>query len=652
MKAVLDVAGSASMQVREKKVMIVGLPNTGKSHIFNNLTGQYSVVANYPNTTLELQRGYCHIGDLAYEIMDTPGFHSFHVQSKQELVVRNAFLDERPDLLIQCIDANCLKQSLRLTADLLELGIPFVICLNMVDETARKGIWVDSKVLSRRVGVPVVETVAVDHLGTEELKKVLALAKSGSTRIRYSQEIEAKIEDIQLKLPAGSPFSHKSAVLLLLNDSYWFETLSKKFGVSRVKSLRTDVENIRKTVNGRMAWLMHHQCAAWVETIASGVVRKNKLALSGFSQTFANLSRHPVAGVPILFLVMLLMYYAVVNIGGEIALWMNVSLWLPASTSLAHWLGAGFWNDFLIGEYGVLSLGLANALLTVLPILSVFYLLYSTFEDIGYLPNLCVLTKRIFDRVGLCGGAMMPLVLGFGCKTMATLSTQTLRTRRERFIAIFLIAFAIPCAAQMALNMSILGRKGFVAFGIAYSVLFTAEVVAALILNAMLKKEAKGDFIQELPPIRLPNPFAVLVKTGHRLQDFLVEALPVFLITAVILFAADRIGLLQMIRQLLKPVIVGFLHLPLAMVDVLLICLARREAAAGLLIKLVSEGHLNYVQSIVAVVLTTTFIPCLANIVAMGKEIGLRSTALMVFQINAASIVMSGLLYRFLKLFF
>ena len=640
------------MQVREKKVMIVGLPNTGKSHIFNNLTGQYSVVANCPYTTLELQRGHCRVGDLAYEIIDTPGFHCFHVQSRQELGVRVAFLDERPDLLIQCIDANCLKQSLRLTADLLELGIPFVICLNMVDETARKGIWVDSKGLSRRVGVPVVETVAVEQMGTDELKHALALAKTGNVGVRYNREIEEKIGALQSRLPAGSPFSHKSAVLLLLNDSDWFETLGKKWGISKIKSLRSDVENIRKTVNGRMAWLMNQQCAAWVETIASGIVKKNKLALRGFSQTFANLSRHPVAGVPILFLVMLLMYYAVVNIGGEIAAWMNASLWMPASASLGHLLGAGFWNDFLIGEYGVLSLGLANALLTVLPILSVFYLLYSTFEDIGYLPNLCVLTKRIFDRVGLCGGAMMPLVLGFGCKTMATLSTQTLRTRRERFIAIFLIAFAIPCAAQMALNMSILGRKGFIAFGIAYSVLFAAEVVAALILNAMLKKEAKGDFIQELPPIRLPNLRAVLVKTGHRLQDFLVEALPVFLMTAVILFAAERIGLLQMIREILKPVIVGFLNLPLAMVDVLLICLARREAAAGLLIKLVNEGHLNYVQSIVAVVLTTTFVPCLANIVAMGKEIGLRATALMVFQINVASVVMSGLLFRFLKLFF
>ena len=652
MKVSADIEVYVPMSVKALKVMIVGLPNTGKSHIFNNLTGQYSVVANYPYTTLELQRGRCDVGDRAYEFIDTPGLHCFHVQSKQELVVRNAFLEEKPDLLIQCIDANRLKQSLRLTADLLELGIPFVICLNMVDETARKGIWVDSRCLSRRVGVPVIETVAVDHLGTEDLKQALAMAKTGIPGVRYNDEVQERIKNVQSRLPDGSPFPHKSAVLLLLNDSHWFEMLGKEFGATRLGALRNEVGNIRKTVKGRMAWLINHQCSEWVETVAFQVVKRHKLALGGFSQSFAKLSRHPVAGVPIMFLIMLLMYFAVVDVAGAVAGWMNGSVWLPASTFLGHWLGAGFWNDFLIGEYGVLSLGLANALLTVLPILSVFYLLYSTFEDIGYFPNLCVLTKRIFDCVGLCGGAMMPLVLGFGCKTMATLSTQTLRTRRERLIAIFLIAFAIPCAAQMALNMSILGRNGFMAFAIAYSVLLAAEVAAALILNAMLKKEVKGDFVQELPPIRLPNLRAVLVKTGYRLKDFLVEALPVFLITAVVLFAAERIGLLQMIRQILKPVIVGFLHLPLDMVDVLLICVARREAAAGLLIKLVNEGHLNYVQSIVAVVLTTTFIPCLANIVAMGREIGVRSTALMILQINVASIAMSGLLYRLLKLFY
>ncbi|MEI7672273.1 MAG: ferrous iron transport protein B [Deltaproteobacteria bacterium] len=632
--------------------MIVGLPNTGKSHIFNNLTGQYSVVANYPYTTLELKRGFCGVGDFAYEIIDTPGLHCFHVQSKQELVVRDAFLEEKPDLLIQCIDANRLKQSLRLTADLLELGIPFVICLNMVDETARKGIWVDSRCLSRRVGVPVIETVAVNHLGTEDLKQALAQAKTGIPGVRYNEEIQERIKNVQSRLPAGSPFPHKSAVLLLLNDSHWFEMLGKEFGTARLGALRSEVENVRKKVKGRMAWLMNHQCSEWVEAVASQVVKKHKLVLGGVSQNFAKLSRHPVAGVPIMFLIMLLMYYAVVNVAGALASWMNSAIWVPASAFLGHLLGAGFWNDFLIGEYGVLSLGLANALLTVLPILSVFYLLYSTFEDIGYLPNLCVLTKRIFDRVGLCGGAMMPLVLGFGCKTMATLSTQTLRTRRERLIAIFLIAFAIPCAAQMALNMSILGRSGFSAFAIAYGVLLAAEVVAALILNAMMKKEMKGDFVQELPPIRLPNLRAVLVKTGYRLKDFLVEALPVFLITAVALFVADRIGLLQVIRLILSPIIVNFLNLPMEMVDALLICIARREAAAGFLIKLVNEGQLNYIQSIVAVVLTTTFIPCLANIVAMGKEIGLRSAALMIFQINIASIAMSGLLYRVLKVFF
>ena len=159
-----------------KKIAIVGLPNTGKSQVFNNLTGEYTLVANYPLTTVEIKKTNCRINGQAYEVIDTPGLHCLYIHSEEELIVRNMIFEETPDIIIQCIDANQLKQSLTLTADLLELGIPMVISLNAIDETAKKGVWIDSSGLSQALGVPVIESIAVNGLGTKALKGALGKA--------------------------------------------------------------------------------------------------------------------------------------------------------------------------------------------------------------------------------------------------------------------------------------------------------------------------------------------------------------------------------------------------------------------------------------------------------------------------------------------
>jgi ferrous iron transport protein B len=291
-----------------------------------------------------------------------------------------------------------------------------------------------------------------------------------------------------------------------------------------------------------------------------------------------------------------------------------------------------------------LSLGLANAFLTIMPILTVFFLAFNILEDVGYIPNLCVLTKRVFDKLGLSGSAIMPLVLGFGCKTMATLTTRSLRSKKERYIAIYLIAFSIPCAAQMALNMSILGRMGFKAFAITFSVLTFVEIAAGLVLNKIMKEEERSDFIQELPPMRLPNPRAVIRKTAYRLWHFVKEAVPVFIYAAVILFALDKSGILDAAKHALRPVMNNFLGLPVQMVDALILCMARHEAAAGLIMKLVKSGQLNYIQCIVAVTITTMFVPCFANIMAMVKELGAKRAIVMALVINASSFLVAGVL--------
>ena len=635
---------SAGGPATVKKIAIVGLPNTGKSQVFNNLTGKYALVANYPLTTIEMKRTTCRIDGKSYEVIDTPGLHCLYIHSEEELIVRDMIFSEKPDIIIQCIDANRLKQSLTLTADLIELGIPMVISLNSIDETAKRGIWIDSDAMSRTLGIPVIESIAVNGLGTKDLKVAINKARRSKCILRYGEIIDDGISAIESLLPTDVSFKRKTAILLMLNDPFIADYLTKEHGEEKVAQLTEQVKAVKWQFNGHFGRALNNKRSRWADELTENTTRKQKITPGQFSEAFGRLSRHPVFGIPILLMVLFIMYMLVVNVANVITGWMDQTLWLPVQSKIDTFVTIGWLNDFLIGNYGVLSLGLANAFLTILPILTVFFIAFNILEDIGYIPNLCVLTKRIFDKLGLGGSAIMSIVLAFGCKTMATLTTKRIRSKKRKFIAVYLIAFAIPCAAQMALNMSILGRIGLRAFIIVFSVLASVWISVGLILNNVIKDDDKSSFLQELPAIRLPNLKAIIVKTYYRLFWFIKEAVPVFIIAAVVLFVIDKVGLLEATKNLLKPVVNGLLGLPLQMVDALILSMARHEAAAGLIIKLIKAGQLNYIQCITAVTITTLFVPCFANITAMVKEIGIKRAVASVIIINCTAVFVAGIL--------
>jgi ferrous iron transport protein B len=635
-----------------KKIAIVGLPNTGKSQVFNNLTGEYALVANYPLTTVEMKKTTCQINGQSYEVIDTPGLHCLYIHSEEELMVRDLIFKDSPDIIIQCIDANRLKQSLTLTADLIELGIPMVISLNSVDETAKKGLWIDSAGLSRSLGVPVIESIAVNGLGTKELKAAISKARRSKYNLQYGAIIDDGISAIESSLPYDVSFKRKTAILLMLNDPFLMDHLTGRYSREKIAKLTEQVKVVKQQFNGHFGRALNNKRSRWADELTENTTRKQRIIPGRFSEAFGRLSRHPVFGIPILLMVLSVMYLLVVNVANVIAGWMDQRLWVPVESKIDALVTIGWLNEFLIGDYGVLSLGLANAFLTILPILTVFFIAFNILEDIGYIPNLCVLTKRVFDKVGLSGSAIMSIILAFGCKTMATLTTRSIRSKKRKFIAVYLIAFAIPCAAQMALNMSILGRIGLRAFLIVFSVLASVWITVGLILNNVIKDDDKSGFLQELPAIRLPNLKAIIVKTYYRLLWFIKEAVPIFIIAAVALFVIDKVGLLDATKNLLKPVVNGMLGLPLQMVDALILSMARHEAAAGLIIKLIKTGQLNYIQCIIAVTITTLFVPCFANITAMVKEIGIKRAVASVIIINCTAVFVAGILNWVLVMLF
>jgi len=627
-----------------RKIAILGLPNTGKSQIFNNLTGEYTLVANYPLTTVEMKRGSCVIGGESYEVIDTPGLHCLYIHSEEELIVREMIFSEKPDIIIQCIDANQLMQSLTLTADLLEIGIAMVISLNSIDETAKRGVRIDSEGLSSLLGVEVVESAAINGSGTKELKSAIGGAHIGRGGVEYEEIIERGIRAIESELCEEVSFKRKVAILLLLEDPFISDYLRDVCGQEKVIRLKRRVNEVKRGFRGNMGQAVNKRRSQWAEDLSEKTIRRQTIKLGEFSESFGRLSRHPIFGLPILVFFLFTMFFLVVYAAGFIDSVLGGLIVEPTVEFVRGHLPAGFWSDFLVGHYGLLTMGLFNAIVTVLPILSVFFVMYGFLEDIGYIPNLCVLVSRIFKRIGLTGKAIMPLVLAFGCKTMATLVTKGIRSRKEKFITIYLIAFAIPCSAQLAIDMGILGKAGFVAFLIAYGTLGVVEICAGFLLNKVIREDAKSDFIQELPAIRVPSIRAILVKTYYRLYWFLKEAVPIFIIAALGLFFVDRMGLLDLTKCVLEPVVVGWLGLPIDIVDALILSLARHEAAAALLLNMADSGALNFVQIIVAVVITTMFVPCFANIVAMCKELGVKTGIAMAVAINISSFILAGIL--------
>jgi len=640
------------MTGKRKKIVIVGLPNTGKSHLFNNLTGKYTLVGNYPFTTVEINRSTCKIGREEYDVIDTPGLHCLYIHSEEELIVRDLLIAERPDVLIQCIDANHLKQSLSLTADLLELDIPMMIVLNAIEETTRKGFKINVKKLSSLLGVEVVESVTVDDINLNKIKTAVLEARCGNKGIDYGRGMERAIDEVEDKLPKAAEYRRKLSVLLLLKDPYLMDYIRKRYNNDFDKALSLAISRITQHYKGSLSKFINRKKGDWVNSIAGQVVvaSKNKMGRE-FREAFGRLSRHPVVGIFILVFFLVITFLLVVNVAGAIEGWMSGYFIDPSVEWVSRHVPDPFWNDFLVGSYGILTIGVFNAIGTILPILTIFFLMFGFMEDIGYIPNLCVLTKRIFEKLGLTGKAIMPIVLGFGCKTMATLVTRGLVSRKEKFIAVFLIAFAIPCSAQLAIDMGILGRMGLMAFFIAYGVLALVELIAGVVLNKILKDEQRTDFIQQLPQIRVPNPKAIIKKTYYRIRHFSKEAIPIFILAACALFIFERTGILDISKNIMRPLVVNWLGLPIDILDVLILSIARHEAAAGLLLNMVDKGALTYVQSIVAVVITTMFVPCFANVGAIFKEMGVKTGIIIVGSINILSFIVAGILNWVLVLF-
>ena len=543
------------------KILLMGNPNVGKSAIFSRLTGAKVIISNYPGTTVEFTQGYMKIGQERPMVIDVPGTYTLEPTCKAEEVAVQVL--KEGDVVINIVDATNLERNLNLTLQLLEKDIPVIVALNMWDDTKHRGIHIDAKKLEEYLGVPIVPTCGLSGEGIKELIDRLS---------------EAKV----VKTPLSS------------DNQRW-----EKIG--RI------VEGVQKLTH------RHHTLLERLE----------------------DLSIKPLTGLPIalgiLYCAFLVVRFIGENLIGYIFEPLFGKLWLPLMMKLSAFLGEGnFLQYILIGHliegridfgqsFGLLTTGLFVPMAMVLPYIFSFYLILGLLEDFGYLPRLAVLVDNFMHHLGLHGYAIIPFILGLGCKVPGVLATRLLEGRREKFIAATLMATTVPCMAQIAMIVGVVGQRGGQYVAVVFFTLFAILVIKGLILNRVLKG-ASPEMLIEIPPYRMPQAMAVIKKLWMRLSSFLREALPLVLLGVFFVNVLYTLKIIDFFANIFAPVLTGLWGLPKEAIFALAVGFLRKDVAVGML------GPLNLTtkQLIIGATILAVYFPCIATFVVLIRELGIK----------------------------
>lgn len=618
-----------------RKVLLIGNPNVGKSALFGLLTGTYVTVSNYPGTTVELTYGNAVLNKARTLVIDTPGVNSLVPMSEDEKVTRDMLLSDRSDVVVQVADTKNLRRGLLITLQLAEMAVPFILDLNMDDEARSRGIIIDQEKLSKLLGIEVVKTVAIRRSGIDKLLKGIQHPRQSPADVRYDDAIEGGIRDIAALLPEANIARRSIALMVLSGD----ESLKDWLHANLQDHIVADIEKIRQEVqakyNNSLGYLINQRRIKKADEILAQVLSLHEAGKSSaIAFHLGKWSMHPVFGIPILLAVLYLVYQFVGVLGaGDAVKFLEETVFgkylNPWAAKIVHFaIPVPFIQELLIGDYGLFTMAITYAIAIVLPIVGFFFIAFSFLEDSGYLPRLAVMVNRVFKIMGLNGKAVLPMVLGLGCDTMATLTTRILETKKERILVTLLLALGVPCSAQLGVILGLVSGMSGLATAIWMFTLLSVMLLVGYLAAKVIPGEP-SDFVLELPPIRLPQFTNILVKTLARVQWYLKEAVPLFILGTFILFVGHKVGALAYIQKVTDPIVVHFLGLPSRAAEAFVIGFLRRDYGAAGLFMLAKEGLLDPIQIVVSLTVMTLFVPCIANFFMMVKERGMRTAMYM-----------------------
>lgn len=636
----VDEKNGSSKKLSQEKVVLVGNPNVGKSCFFNYLSGMYVDVSNFPGTTVSITKS--HYKDKF--VFDTPGIYGVGSFNDEEKVARNIILSA--DVILNVVNALNLERDLFLTLQLIDMGKRVTVLLNFSDELKKRKIKVDIDKLKELLGVEIIPTTAVDKTGFDKLDYAIEQAKVGNQQL----DLHFMIQQIMEK-----SVPQAESVLILEGD----EAIAEKF---QVKNGTT--EEREKIYIGR-----RNRVNEIVDQVEYEDSKKGEIF-----NLLGRLSLNPITGIPILLLMLTIVYLfigdvisqrvvnftenkigkeifehdvktfvgnftpvtitgSVLDANGNVAekksfdfpsgiqanekLHAEYETWRMQTGAQSDFKFKNVFLQLFFGEFGVVTMTITYLLFLLLPLVIGFYFIMALLEDSGYLPRLATMLDRAFNKIGLNGRAVIPIMLGFGCITMANITTRLLGTEREKSIVTAILQFVIPCSAQLAVIAALLAGAGIGPILLYMSVISSVLIVLSTVLNKMLPGESSPLLI-DLPMIRIPKMNNIFKKTFFRTWGFMKEAGFWFFVGALGVGLMQITGMLVVWQNILAPITTSWLKLPKEAANAFVMGMVRRDfGAAGLF-----HMSLSVMQKTVAIITITIFVPCIASFVVMLKERG------------------------------
>lgn len=525
-------------------IAIAGNPNSGKTTIFNALTGAHQRVGNWPGVTVERKEGTMTVKGQKRTVIDLPGTYSLASYSVEEKVAREYILEEKPDVVVDVVDASNLNRNLYLTTQLIETGAPLIIAMNMMDMADEKGLEIDSKMLSTLLGVPVIPVVGRTKEGIAELKAAIenVISQSAERRIihiPYPPEIEEEIANVSASLQTMSADDERprwKAVKLLSRD----ETTKEKIiqvdgGQSLLNRVETSIHKIETIYNDSINAVISHARYGFIQgAIREGVIETMETSRD-YSREIDKLLTNRWLGLPVFAMMMWLMFKLTYDIGGYPMEWIDSGVvWLMEffSRLLPESMFASLLIDGVIGGVGSIAVFLPN--------IFILFFIIAIFEDSGYMARVAFIMDRIMHTIGLHGKAFIPMIMGFGCNVPAIMGTRILETKRDRILTILINPF-MSCSARFPVYVLVTGaffpdHAATVIFGL-YAFGIIAAIASGKLFSSSILKGMSKPFVMELPPYQRPTLRSILLHTWERGFVFIQKMGTVILVGSIIIWA-------------------------------------------------------------------------------------------------------------------
>jgi ferrous iron transport protein B len=540
----LDQVGIADETLTRIHVALAGQPNVGKSTVFNLLTGLNQHVGNWPGKTVEQKIGSLTQGDARLDIVDLPGAYSLTANSPEELIARDYVLTQRPDVIVAIVDAAILERSLYLVAELVQLGVPLVMGLNMLDVATRHGTRIDTVKLSEAIGVPVVSLIAAKKIGIDQLVQTTLTAARSSTiptdlppLPEQTETARAEIERlIAPDLPEAYPL-HWAALKLLEHDAALVGQLRALLDPSEW----TQLERIWQH-NADAPLVIAGERYAWIARAVNAAVVRQPTASAKLTAQVDRVATHPVLGLGVLAGILGMLFLLTYTIGAPIQEWLDVTI-IGGLSQLANTLlaQAPAWLQSFVVD-GVL--GGVGTVLTFIPILIIFFTGLAMLEDVGYMARAAYIMDGFMRLMGLHGKSFLPLFLGFGCNVPSVAGTRVIEAPRARLLTIMIMPL-MPCTARLTVVAFMtpvffgLGAP-LVALGLVLLNIIVLGVMGAGLSRTILKGEHNA-FIMELPLYHRPNARTIGLLVWQRTIGFVKHAGTLILIMAIVIWALSNI---------------------------------------------------------------------------------------------------------------